>query len=257
MREVASQALPSGVMALTALGAALLGNVTLRSIPIWAFVATIPALMVLFFADGVAHPLWKRASIVNLVALLVIFPTLVVRQSVSRIPYADSTNGTLLAPLAATLVLLAVLAGVAVLCAVLCREDPEYAGVLFLPAAMLVPFFAGAGNITSLRTAMLMVCAIYVVTAGLTVLASVVPSVYGNAIAPATIMVEFLILAAVRGTDVFPLGAGIASKVLFFTIVAFTVALTITVPMLAVWTQQVTLLVRSQSRELRLEPVDA
>lgn len=248
VRELASQTVPSVVVALTLLGAAVLGDISVLGIPIWAFAVTVPTLMVLFLSNGVLHPLWKEASIINLIAVLVVFPTLVVRQSVSRIPYSDASNGTLLAPLFTTALVVAMLIGVAVLCAVLCREDPEYAGVVFLPAAMLVPFFAGAGDITNMRTAMLMTVAIFVATAVLTVVATILPSRFAVAIAPAAIMVEFLVLAAVRGADVFPLGAGAASKVLFFSIVTFTVALTILVPMLTFWLQQVTLIVRSSTR---------
>jgi len=245
MRELSSQTVPSAVMALTLLGAAVIGDVSVLGIPIWAFAVTVPTLMVLFLSNGVLHPLWKEASIINLIAVLVVFPTLVVRQSVSRIPFSNASNGTLLAPLSTTALVVGMLIGVALLCAVLCREDPEYAGVVFLPAAMLVPFFAGAGDITNLRTAMLMTVAMFVATAALTVVATILPSRFAVAIAPAAIMVEFLVLAAVRGADVFPLGAGAASKVLFFSIVTFTVALTILVPMLTFWLQQVTLLVRS------------
>lgn len=250
LRELASQTVPSAVMALTLLGAAAVGDVSVLRIPIWAFAVTIPTLMVLFLSNGVLRPLWKEASIINLIAVLVVFPTLVVRQSVSRIPFSDASNGTLLAPLSTTVLVVGMLIGVAVLCAVLCREDPEYAGVVFLPAAMLVPFFAGAGDITNLRTAMLMTVAMFVATAALTVVATILPSRFAVAIAPAAIMVEFLVLAAVRGADVFPLGAGVASKVLFFSIVTFTVALTILVPMLTFWLQQVTLIVRSGARTM-------
>ena len=250
MRELASQTVPSAVMALTLLGAAALGDISVLGIPVWAFAVTIPTLMVLFLSNGVLHPLWKEASIINLVAVLVVFPTLVVRQSVSRIPFSDASNGTLLAPVSTTALVVGMLIGVAVFCAVLCREDPEYAGVVFLPAAMLVPLFAGAGDITNLRTAMLMTVATFVATAALTVVATILSSRFAVAIAPAAIMVEFLVLAAVRGADVFPLGAGVASKVLFFSIVTFTVALTILVPMLTFWLQQVTLIVRSNTRSM-------
>ncbi len=245
VRELASQTVPSAVMAITLAAAAAVGEVSLFGIPLWAFAVTIPTLLVLFLSNGVLHPLWKEASIVNLIAILVVFPVLVVRQSVSRIPFTAGVNGTLLAPVATTILVVGLLIGAAILCAVLSREDPEYAGVIFLPVAMFVPFFAGAGDITNLRTATLMAVAIFVVTAALTVVATMVPSRYAVAIAPGAIMVEFLVLAAARGADVFPLGAGVASKVLFFAIVTCTVALTILVPLLTFWMQQVTLIMRS------------
>jgi len=250
LREMAGQTVPCAVMALTLAATALVGDISILGIPVWAFALTVPTLLLLIFSNSLMHPLWKKASVINLIAVLAVFPALVVRQSVSKIPFSDSSNGTLLAPMATTILVLVMLASVAVLSSILCREDPEYAGVVFLPAAMLVPFFAGAGDITNLRTAMLMSVAIFITAAVLTVVATVVPAHVAVAIAPAAIMVEFLLLAAVRGANVFPLGAGTASKVLFFSIVAFTVALTIIVPMLTFWLQQVMLIVRSNQKQM-------
>lgn len=248
LREMASQTVPSAVMAITLAAIALLGDVSVIRIPVWAFALTLPTLLVIVFSNSVLHPLWKKASVIDLIAVLAVFPALVVRQSVTKIPFSDSSNGTLLAPVATTMLVLVMLVGAAILSSVLCREDPEYAGVVFLPAAMLVPFFAGAGDITNLRTAMLMSVAIFVTAAVLTIVTTIVPSHVAVAIAPAAIMVEFLLLAAVRGSDVFPLGAGTASKVLFFSLVAFTVAMTIIVPMLGFWFQQVMLIMRSSQK---------
>jgi hypothetical protein len=75
--------------------------------------------------------------------------------------------------------------------------------------------------------------------------ASVAPRHWVIVFAPATIAVEFLILTVVRGSDIFPIGAGFASKALFFFVVAYTVALAIAVPMLSYWARHVSLIVHS------------
>ncbi|HEU0165269.1 MAG TPA: hypothetical protein VFQ54_09505 [Thermomicrobiales bacterium] len=242
-RALLAEAVPSLVMAAAALGAALLGALEILNIPLWAFGMIVPPLLVFALADGVTQPLWKRASVIDLVVLLAIFPLLVVRQSVARIPFMDTSNGTMMAPVLMTLILLIGLTGVAVGSAALCREDPEYSGVVFLPAAMFVPIFAGATSITSFRTAMLMTATIYLATAILTMVASVAPRQWVIVFTPATLALEFLILTAVRGSDIFPIGAGFASKALFFFVVAYTVALAIAVPMLSYWVRHVSLIV--------------
>ncbi|MGC4106108.1 MAG: hypothetical protein QM753_07095 [Thermomicrobiales bacterium] len=248
LRSLLDQALPSLVMVVTALGVAALGPLSILGIPLWALAAAVPALAFLALANEVSHPVWSHSSLVNVAILFAVFPVLVVRQSVSRIPYIDWSSGTLAAPMVMTLVLLGALTGVGLLAAYLCREDPEYAGVVFLPAAMLVPFFAGSSSITNLHTAMLMVAGIYLVTALLTVVAFVAPPSISGLMGPVAIMIQFLVLAGLRGADIFPVGSGVSSRVLFFLAVAGTVALTILVPMASYWMRQVMLLVRTSDR---------
>jgi len=247
-RSLLDQALPSLVMVATALGVAILGPLSLFGIPLWAFAAAIPALVFLALANEVAHPVWIYSSMVNLAILFAVFPMLVVRQSVARVPYIDWSSGTLAAPVVMTLALIGTLTGAGLLAAWLCREDPEYAGVVFLPAAMLIPFFAGSTSITDLHTAMLMVAGIYLVTALLTVVAFVAPPSVAGLIGPVAIMIQFLVLAAIRGVDIFPVKSGLSPRILFFVTVAATVALTIMVPMASYWMRQVTLLVRTTRR---------
>lgn len=248
MRSLVDQALPSLVMVATALAIGFVGPLSLFGIPLWAFAAVIPAAAFTMLANEIAHPVWSHASLVNMAVLLAIFPVLVVRQSVGRVPYIDWSSGTLAAPVMLTLALIGGLVAVGLLAAYLCREDPEFAGVVFLPAAMLVPFFAGSTTITGLRSALLMVAGVYLATAFLTVVAFVAPAGVSGLIAPVAIMIEFLVLAALRGAAIFPVGSGVAMRILFFVTVAATVALTIVVPMVSAWMHQVMLIVRTTDR---------
>jgi hypothetical protein len=123
--------------------------------------------------------------------------------------------------------------------AILSQDDPEYAGMLFLPAALLVPFFAGATEITGLTTALAIIGSIYVACAVLTVIASMLPGAFPTLVAPVALALEFFLLPVSEGTPIFPVGAGMSAKLLFFVVLTMGVGLTIAVPMLSVWVRQV------------------
>ncbi|HWV35928.1 MAG TPA: hypothetical protein VNZ55_09845, partial [Thermomicrobiales bacterium] len=170
------------------------------------------------------------------------------RQSTLRVPFVEWGNGTLLMPVVATLSVVVVLGVLAGGSAFLAEEDPEYAGIVFLPAALLVPFFAGATEITSLSTALMVLAAIYVVSSLLTVIASVLPGAFPTLVAPLALALEFLVLPMAENTPIFPVGAGVSAKLLFFVLLFVSVGLTIAVPMLAVWMRQVHRLVVGGNR---------
>ena len=137
--------------------------------------------------------------------------------------------------------------GIALGSAVLSQEDPEYAGILFLPAAMIVPFFAGATEITGLSTALAILAVIYVAVGLLTVVASMLPAAFPTLVAPVALALEFFVLPMSESAPIFPLGAGMSAKLLFFVVLAFSVGLTVAVPMMAVWVRQVRRIVQGQT----------
>jgi hypothetical protein len=228
------------VMALSTLAVVGIATFAPLGLPLWAAGVFVPTVLLGWFANPALHPLWRRASLINLATMAAAFPTLVVRQSVLRIPFVDGGNGTLLAPTIATGAVILVLVLLAAASAVLSQEDPEYAGVGFLPAALMVPFLAGQTEILSLRTGLLICTGIFVASAILTVAASMLPGAYPALVAPTAIAVEFVLLTLVRETSIFPIGAGTAAKILFFIVVIVTVALSILVPILSQWIRQVT-----------------
>ena len=243
--QVLQQALPNLVMAATAAVVLLIGTLSPFGVPLWAPLLLLPTLGLYGFANRAVHPMWRRAALVNLATVGAFFPFLIVRQSALRVPFVEFGNGTLLVPLIATFAVVLLLAVLALASAVLCEEDPEYAGIVFLPAAMLVPVFAGATEITSLPTAVTVAAGIYLASAVLTVIASMLPGAYPTLVAPIAIALEFLILPLSRNTPIFPVGAGLSAKLLFFVVVFAAVSLAIAVPVMAVWVHRVRRMVQA------------
>jgi hypothetical protein len=233
-----SQTMPDLLVCAAALIILAIGPLEPLGVPIWTFGLLIPSLLTFLLADPVARPLWRRTAIVNLMVLGLVFPILVVRQSVVQIPYLDRSNGTLWPPLLATVAVALVLVGLAFASAVLSNEDPEYAGVLFLPSAMLVALLAGPTDVTGFRTAVTGIALIYLFVAISTVIASMLPGAYPTLVAPIAIAIEFVALPANRGGSMFPIGSGIVSKLLFFGIVFVAVALAIAVPTISLWVRE-------------------
>ncbi len=254
-RQVLEQIVPTAVMAFSL----LFGIVTIERLPflegIWALIVLTPSVLLYFLADGVVHPLWRRWALINLASVGVFYPLLIVRQSYLRVPFVGWGNGTLTMPLISTLAVVVLLVALALAAAWMSQDDPEYAGILFLPTAMLVPFFAGATEIVSLRTALIIAAIVYIVSGVLTVVASMLPGSYPMLVAPIAIAIEFLVLPLSDSVPIFPTGAGAASKLLFFVVLAVTVGLTIAMPNLAAWVRSVRDLVRygeEQSPTVRL-----
>lgn len=243
--QVVQQAVPNLVMALSVLAVIAISSVTPLGFPLWAAGVFVPTVLLAWLANATLHPHWRRVAIINMVTMAAAFPMLVVRQSVLRIPFVDGGNGTLLAPTIATAAVILVLVLLAVTSAVLSQEDPEYAGVAFLPAALMVPFLAGQTDILGLANGLTICAGIFVTSALLTIIASMLPGAYPALIAPLAIAVEFILLTLLREASTFPIGAGTAAKVLFFIVVIITVALSIVVPLLSQWIRQVTRMVQT------------
>lgn len=245
LRQMLEQAIPTLVMALSA----LLGLLVIDRAPslegLWAPIVIIPSVVFYMLSDKQVHPMWRRSALMNLMAVGVFYPLLIVRQSYLRVPYVEWGNGTLTMPLISTLTLVVLLVGLAVAAAVMSQDDPEYAGVLFVPAALLVPFFAGATEIVSLRTALIIAVSVFLACSVLTIIASMLPGAYPLLVAPVALAIEFFILPLSDSVPIFPMGAGTAAKLLFFVLLATTVGLTIAMPSLAGWVRQVRSIVNS------------
>ncbi len=241
------QAVPNLVMTVSIGAMLFLGSFTPLGIPFWAAGVFVPTVILALLSNEPARQPWRNGALINLATMAIVFPVLVVRQSVVRIPFVDGGNGTLLPPLIATVTIVLLLAALAGACAVLSQEDPEYAGIIFLPAAMMVPLLAGQSDLVSLSSGLLIALTIFGVSAVLTVVATMLPPAYASVVTPATIAIEFIALTMFHSSSIFPIGFGITAKLLFFVVVASTVALAILAPMISVWVRQVTRLARIQS----------
>jgi hypothetical protein len=240
------QAFPNLLMAGSSLAVLLLGTFTPLGLPVWAAGLFIPTVILTLIANTAAHLPWRRASLVNITTIAMVFPVLVIRQSVVRVPFVDGGNGTMLAPTLATAAVILILVLLAATCAVLSQEDPEYAGILFMPAALMVPLLAGQSDLVSLSSALKLAVAIFAVSAVVTVVATFLPGRVAAFVVPAAIGVEFILLTVFRTTSIFPTGAGTTAKVLFATVVVTTVGLAILVPIVSAWVRQVTRIAKTQ-----------
>lgn len=242
-RQMLEQAFPTLVMALSL----LLGLLVIQRVPslegLWAPIVLTPSAVLFLLADKQVHPMWRHSALMNLGAVGVFYPLLIVRQSYLRVPYVEWGNGTLRMPVVSTITIVLLLCIIAMAAAWMSQHDPEYAGVLFLPAAMLVPFFAGATEIVSLSTALIIAAGVFLAASVLTIIASMLPGSYPMLVAPVALAFEFLILPLSDSVPIFPLGAGLAAKLLFFVVLATTVGLTIAMPSLAGWVRNVRMLV--------------
>lgn len=238
-RQILEQAFPTMLMALSL----LVGFLIIQRLPsfegLWAPIVLTPSVLLFLLADKQVHPLWRKTAMINLVSVGAFYPLLIMRQSYLRVPYVGWGNGTLQMPIVATLTIVVMLLAIAMMAAWMSQEDPEYAGVLFLPAALLVPFFAGATEIVSLRVALVIAVIVFASASVLTVVASMLPGAYPLLVAPIALAIEFMIIPLSESVPIFPLGAGTASKLLFFVILATTVGLTISMPSIAAWVRQV------------------
>ncbi len=243
-----AQAFPNLLMAASVLLVLALGAFTPFGVPVWAVGLFIPSVALALMSNAAVHVPRQRAAILNIVTMAMIFPMLVIRQSVVRVPFVGDGNGTLLAPAIATAAVIGLLLVLALGCAILSQEDPEYSGIMFLPAAMMVPLLAGQSDLVSLPSALWLAASIFAVSAVLTVVASMLPGAFPALVAPLAIGLEFVLLTAFRNQSLFPTGAGSTAKVLFFAIVVVTLILAIVVPIISVWTRQVTRLAQSQAQ---------
>jgi hypothetical protein len=71
------------------------------------------------------------------------------------------------------------------------------------------------------------------------------PAAFPTLVAPIALALEFFVLPISERTPIFPVGAGMSAKLLFFVVLAGGVGLTVAVPMMAVWVRQVRRIVRS------------
>lgn len=239
LRQMVQQATPYWLMAAASGVTLLLLDVLPVALPLWALTLLVPVVLLWARSDGRRHPAWRRAAIMLAATVGLFFPLVIVRQSYLRVPFVEWGNGTLLMPVLSTITVVAVLAVMAAGAAYLSHEDPEYAGILFLPAALLIPFFAGATEITGLQTALVIMTGICVVCGVAMIVASMLPNAFPTLVAPVVLALEFFVLPLAESTPIFPLGAGTFAKLLFFVVLSMTVGLTIAVPVMAVWFRQV------------------
>lgn len=234
--EIVSQTVPSVIavcsLALSAVGA---GPLSPRGLPMWITLLLGPSLVLFLAANSLTHPYWRNAALANIATIGIVLPILAIRRFTIAGPSFEHGHGVLLAPVLATMVAMAAIGLLALGIAFATREDPEYAGLLLLPACLLVPMCVGMSMDLTLST-WLKATALVFAAAGLaTVVASLLPGALAALVAPIAIALEFLFLTLIERTPVFPQSAGSVAILLFWSVLIVAVVLAVLLPVFSAW----------------------
>lgn len=244
-RQVVKQAIPNlAVAAALFLAGRYHEFLSPSGVPLWAVLALAPGLVMLMLADAPTNPLWRRAAMVNLITIGAMLPILSIRRYLVRLPYVDGIHGTVLAPALASVAAVVALVALGIATAIVSREDPEYAGVLILPACLLVPACSGATQGLALEGSLYIGGFVFLASAAATVVASLLPGAFPALVAPAALAAEFVFLTLVRQVPLFPAEVARPISVLFLVLILTAVMLTVMVPILSVWCGRVRLEIR-------------
>lgn len=219
-------------------------------VSIWIALIFAPSLLTLALTDGRRNPLWRRAAMVNFITVGALLPICVIARFLVRTPYIDETHGAVIPTALGLLAALAVLFGLGFASAVLSREDPEYAGVLILPACLLIPVYLGEGRVSSLERTLLAASLVFMMSAVATVVASLLTGALPALVAPAFFAGEFVLLSVMQDVPSIPRDAAPLISVSFLTLVFAAGAMTVIVPILSIWCARV----RQVVRELDARP---
>ncbi len=235
-RQITAQALPNVTLAVCLVAAAR-GQAHLNpaGVPLWVALILAPCLIPLLVTDGATSPLWRRASFVNFITVGAVLPILVIARYVFRAPYLDGVHGPLLPPVLILCVAIFALMALGVTTAIVSREDPEYAGVLVLPACLLVPLCSGDTRVTTPETTLQAVSLVFVATAVSTVVASLLTDTLPALVAPCVFAIELMVLSVLRQFPSTPEGAASPVTVAFAALILTAGLLTAVVPMLSVF----------------------
>lgn len=235
-RQILSQTVPSVTAAvslvLCARGAELLSP---HGLPVWIVLLLGPSLVLFLAANRLTHPYWRNAALANLATIAIVLPVLAIRRFTIAVPSFDHGHGVLLAPVLATVAAIAAIGALAIGIAFATREDPEYAGLLLLPACLLVPMCVGMSMNLTLATWLTATAAVFVAAGLATVVASLLPGALAALVAPVAIALEFLFLTLIERTPVFPQSAGTAAVLLFWSVLIVAVVLSVLLPVFSAW----------------------
>jgi hypothetical protein len=245
--QVVAQAIPDASMAFVLIVASQFQQLlNPAGIPLWIALVLAPNLVTLMLTDGRKNPWWRRAAMVNFITIGALLPVSVIGRYLVRTPYLDEAHGAVLPTVLGLGAALAVLITLGISSAVLSREDPEYAGVLILPACLLVPVSFGDGRISSLELTLMVVGIVYIASAIATVVASLLTGALPALVAPSIFAGEFVLLSLLQKLPSVPSGAATSITVTFLSLILAAGLLTVIVPILSIWCTRV----RQEVREL-------
>jgi hypothetical protein len=198
---------------------------------------------------------WGRTFLANAAIVLILLPMLAVQTSATRMPYVSNELGTLRPAVIATVAAAAALVGFAIAAVVMAWDAPEDASLLFLPAGLLVPvmlgssFAVGEGEVTP------WVAGIFLLTAGATFLALIMPIGLRALVGPVGLGVFFALLLALGRRPTREPTSDDVVRILDGCLVAAAIVLTVVVPIVALGIRRVMREVHAAERAMLIEQI--
>jgi hypothetical protein len=184
---------------------------------------------------AVEHHALMRSWISTLTCSAVLVPLLALQVTLLREPYVSWSRQSAAPALVATLIVGMVLIVGAVWTIATSWEDPDAAGLLFLPQAMVVPALIGMRSTILERPALEILGEILLLAALATAVSWVLTPTTRMLTPPIAVAVEFVILWITGYGPWFHATSGDVVRVLYGLMLALTVILVVAVPFVALW----------------------
>jgi hypothetical protein len=225
-------------------GVVALLSIVVSFLPVLAGTGSVPrGLMLVIAAQAIAfgvlragegHPL-MRSWVSTLICSAVLLPLLALQVTLLREPYVALARQSAAPSMVATFIVTMVLFVGAVWTVATSWENPDEAGLLFMPQAMMVPAMIGMRSTILQGPALEMLGKILFLAAVATAVAWLLPQPSRLLVPPVTVAVEFVALWATGHGPWFHATSGDIVRVLYSVMLAVSVILVVMVPYTAAW----------------------
>lgn len=176
-----------------------------------------------------------RPWISALICTAVLLPLLAMQVTLLREPYVALSRGSASPAMLATLMVSVVLLVAAVWVVATNWQEPDEAGLIFLPIGMTVPALIGMRSTILQRPALQMLAEVMILAAAATAIAWFFPQASRVFVPPVAVAIEFVVLWVTGHGPWFHETSGDIVRVLYSAMLAVTVVLVVAVPFAAMW----------------------
>jgi len=208
------------------------------SVPRGLMLIVLIQLFVAAVLHAAEHTALMRSWIATVITSAVLVPLLALQVTLLREPYVSWSRGSASPSLVATLVVSMVLLAGAVWSVAVSWAEPDVAGLLFMPQAMVVPAMVGMRSTIKEQPALEMLGKIMLLAAAATAISWVFPPATRILTPPFAVAVEFVLLWATGYGPWFHETSGDIVRVLYSVMLALAVILVVAVPFVALWVKQ-------------------
>ena len=180
------------------------------------------------------HPL-MRSWISTLICSAALMPLLALQVTLLREPYVSLERHSAAPSMVATFIVTMVLIVGAVWAVATSWENPDEAGLLFMPQAMMVPALIGMRSTILQGAALEMLGQVLFLAAGATAVAWILPQSSRLLVPPVAVAIEFVALWATGHGPWFHATSGDIVRVLYSLMLAVAVILVVMAPYVAAW----------------------